>query len=180
MERLNGATLRETLRRDGRLALSRTLHVLGGVCQAVDAAHRRQLVHSDLKPENIFLTNEEVPKVLDFGIAKFVRPALDSTALTATGAVVGTLGYMSPERIRGGPPDPSWDFWALAVVAYEMLAGGRPFAETGSLDSFPALAAGTWIRLTDRQPELPSALDSVFARAFSSIPPSGRLARSFS
>ena len=73
MERLNGATLRETLRRDGRLAPSRTLHVMRGVCQAVDAAHRRQLVHRDLKPDNIFLTKEEVPKVLDFGIAKFVR-----------------------------------------------------------------------------------------------------------
>jgi Protein kinase domain len=170
MERLNGATLRETLRRDGRLAPSRTLHVMRGVCQAVDAAHRRQLVHRDLKPVNIFLTNEEVPKVLDFGIAKFVRLALDSTALTATGAVVGTLGYMSPEQVRGGAPHPSWDLWALAVVAYEMLASGRPFAETHPLDSFPAVAAGTWIRLTDRHPELPSALDSVFARAFSLDP----------
>jgi len=179
MERLNGATLRATLSRDGRLTRPRTLHVMRGVCQALDAAHRRQLVHGDLKPENIFLTNEEDPKVLDFGIAKFVRPALDSTALTATSAVVGTLGYISPERIRGGQPDPSWDLWALAVVAYEMLAGARPFAETGSLDSFLALAAGTWIRLADRQLELPSALDSVFARAFSLDPaerPTGALA----
>ena len=178
MERLNGATLRETLQRDGRLTLPRTLHVMRGVCQAVDAAHRRELVHRDLKPDNIFLTMEEVPKVLDFGIAKFVRPALDSTALTVTGAVVGTLGYMSPEQVRGGAPDPSWDLWALAVVAYEMLAGGRPFAEANSLDWLAAVAAGTWIRLTARQPELPSSLDSVFARAFSPDPaerPSGAL-----
>jgi serine/threonine-protein kinase len=178
MERLNGATLRETLRRDGRLTSSRTLHIMRGVCQAVDAAHRRQLVHRDLKPDNIFLTKEEVPKVLDFGIAKFVRPALDSTALTATGAVVGTLGYMSPEQIRGGAANPSWDLWALAVVAYEMLAGGRPFAETSSVDWFAAVARGTWIRLTGGPPELPSSLDSVFARAFSLDPaerPSGAL-----
>ena len=178
MERLNGATLRETLRRDGRLAPSRTLHVMRGVCQAVDAAHRRQLVHRDLKPDNIFLTKEEVPKVLDFGIAKFVRSALDSTGLTATGAVVGTLGYMSPEQVRAGAPNPSWDLWALAVVAYEMLAGECPFAETNSLDWFAAVAAGTWIRLNVRQPELPSSLDSVFARAFSLDPaerPSGAL-----
>lgn len=178
MERLNGATLRETLRRDGRLTPSRTLHIMRGVCQAVDAAHRRQLIHRDLKPDNIFLTKEEVPKVLDFGIAKFVRPALDSTALTATGAVVGTLGYMSPEQVRAGAPHPSWDLWALAVVAYEMLAGERPFAETNSLDWFAAVAAGTWIRLNVRQPELPSSLDSVFARAFSLDPaerPSGAL-----
>ena len=85
---------------------------------------------------------------------------------------------MSPEQVRGGAPNPSWDLWALAVVAYEMLAGGRPFAEASSLDWFPAVAAGTWIRLTDRQPELPSSLDSVFARAFSLDPaerPSGAL-----
>ena len=100
MERLNGATLRETLRRDGRLTLPRTLHVMRGVCQAVDAAHRRQLIHRDLKPDNIFLTLEEIPKVLDFGIAKFVSSALDSTALTATGAVVGTVGYMAPEQLQ--------------------------------------------------------------------------------
>jgi serine/threonine-protein kinase len=178
MERLNGATLREALRRDSRLAPSRTLRILRAVCQAVDAAHRRQLVHRDLKPDNIFLTNEEVPKVLDFGIAKFVRPALDSTALTATGDVVGTLGYMSPEQVRGGAPSPSWDVWALAVVAYEMLTGGRPFAEAVPLDWFAAVAAGTWIRVTDREPELPSSLDSVFAGALSLDPaerPSGAL-----
>jgi serine/threonine-protein kinase len=178
MERLNGATLGDTLRRDGRLAPSRTLHIMRGVCQAVDAAHRRQLIHRDLKPDNIFLTKEEIPKVLDFGIAKFARPSLDSTPLTATGAIVGTLGYMSPEQVRAGAPHPSWDLWALAVVAYEMLAGERPFAETNSLDWFASVAAGTWIRLNVRQPELPSSLDSVFARTFSLDPaerPSGAL-----
>ena len=141
-----------------------------GVCQAVDAAHRRGLVHRDLKPDNIFLTDEEVPKVLDFGIAKFVGPVVDSGALTVTGAVVGTLGYMSPEQVRGGMPDPSWDLWALAVVTYEMLAGGRPFADGNSFDWLAAVAAGPWIRLTTRRPELPSSLDSVFVRAFSPDP----------
>jgi len=178
MERLNGETLREALRRDGRLTQARTLHVMRGVCRAVDAAHRRELVHRDLKPDNIFLTKEEVPKVLDFGIANSVRLELDSDALTATGAIVGTLAYMSPEQVRGGAPNPSWDVWALAVVAYEMLTGGHPFAETNSLDWFAAVAAGTWIRLNVRQPELPSSLDSVFAPAFSLDPaerPSGAL-----
>jgi serine/threonine-protein kinase len=149
-----------------------------GVCQAVDAAHRRQLIHSDLKPDNIFLTLEEIPKVLDFGIAKFVSSALDSTALTATGAVVGTVGYMAPEQLRGGAPHPSWDLWALAVVAYEILAGGRPFAEASALDWLGAVAAEKWIRLTGRQPELPSSLDTLFARAFSLDPaerPTGAL-----
>jgi hypothetical protein len=178
MERLNGATLRETLRRDGRLTLPRTLHVMRGVCQAVDAAHLRHLVHRDLKPDNIFLTTEEIPKVLDFGIARFISPALESTALTVTGAVVGTVGYMAPEQLRGGAPHSSWDLWAIAVVAYEILAGGRPFAEASALDWLGAVAAGKWIRITGRQPDLPSSLDTVFARAFSPDPaerPTGAL-----
>ena len=133
----------------------------------MDAAHRRDLIHRDLKPDNIFVTEDEDPKVLDFGIAKFVRPVFDSTALTDTGAVVGTLGYMSPEQVRGGAPHPSWDLWALAVVAYEMLAGERPFEETNWRDWFAAVETGTWIRLTSRQLELPPSVDSVFARAFS-------------
>ncbi len=178
MELLKGATLKETLRREGHLTPSRALHVMRGVCQAIDAAHRRELVHRDLKPDNIFLTKDDIPKVLDFGIAKFVRSALDSVALTATGAPVGTLGYMSPEQIRGGAPSPSWDLWALGVVAYEMLAGRRPFADTGSVHLFAEVAGETWIRLAGGPLELPPALDSVFGRAFALDPaerPSGAL-----
>ena len=178
MERMNGATLREMLRRDGRLTLPRMLHIMRGVCQAVDAAHRCQLIHRDLKPDNIFLTLEEIPKVLDFGIAKFASSTVDSTALTATGAVVGTVGYMAPEQLRGGAPHTSWDLWALAVVAYEILSGGRPFAEASALDWLGAVAAGKWTRLADRRPELPSSLDTLFALAFALDPaerPTGAL-----
>jgi hypothetical protein len=183
MERLSGATVGETLRRDGFLTPVRVLHIMRGVCQAVDAAHRRQLVHRDLKPDNVFLTREEVPKVLDFGIAKFVRStpgatALTATALTAAGVVLGTVAYMSPEQIRGGEPSPSWDIWALAVIAYEMLASVRPFAAANSLDWFPHWQPDMWVRLIDRQPELPAALASLFDRAFSLDPaqrPSGAL-----
>jgi serine/threonine-protein kinase len=85
---------------------------------------------------------------------------------------------MAPEQLRGGAAHPSWDLWALAVVAYEILAGGRPFAEASALDWPGAVAAGKWIRLTGRQPDLPSSLDPVFARAFSPDPgerPTGAL-----
>jgi serine/threonine-protein kinase len=167
MELLIGATLRERLRRDGRFTPSHMLQVAHGVCHAVDAAHRRQLVHRDLKPDNIFLVADDVPNVLDFGIAKSLHEATESRSLTATGAVIGTPGYMSPEQIRGGTPQPSWDIWALAVVLYEMLCGGHPFGATTSHESYRAPGAETWIRLAVRQPELPSSLDAVFARAFS-------------
>jgi serine/threonine protein kinase len=135
-------------------------------------------VHRDLKPDNIFLVDDDVPKVLDFGIAKSLHGATESPALTATGAVIGTPGYMSPEQIRGGTPQPSWDVWALAVVFYEMLCGEHPFSATSSHRSYPASAADTWIHLAVRQPDL-SSLDAVFARAFSLDPadrPSGALA----
>ena len=131
MELLQGITLREEICAQKRLAPPRVVEIMRGVCAAVQAAHRRQLVHRDLKPENIFLARGEageVPKVLDFGIAKFLPEALQETADTQSGALIGTLAYMAPEQLRGQPVDPSWDLWALAVVTHEMLTGVRPFA----------------------------------------------------
>ena len=136
MELLEGRSLRDELQLHGRLDPSRARWILRGVCAAVEAAHRRQLIHRDLKPENIFLAeggdaSGEVVKVLDFGIAKFLGPAGNdaATRLTAaTGVVVGTPAYMSPEQRLGGSPDVQWDLWALAVVAYELLTGHIPSA----------------------------------------------------
>jgi serine/threonine protein kinase len=110
------------------------LPVLRGVCSAVSAAHDRGLVHRDLKPENIFLqalASGCVPKVLDFGVAKALdqgEVATGSAALgTAAGVLVGTLEYMAPEQVAGDDVSPSWDVWALSVVAYEMVTGRHPF-----------------------------------------------------
>jgi len=97
----------------------------------VDAAHAQQLIHRDLKPENIFLVRErDAAKVLDFGIAKFLAPAGTSGAASRPthAGLVGTPRYMAPEQLRGEEPSISWDLWALAVVAYEMLTGMHPFA----------------------------------------------------
>jgi serine/threonine-protein kinase len=164
MELLSGATLREALRQ-GRWSASRTLQVMRGVCLAVDEAHRRQLIHRDLKPENIFLVRDDVPKVLDFGIAKSVVVGSAATFLTATNVVAGTLDYMSPEQRRGGGADPSWDVWALAVIAYEMLHGEPPAADA--------------LRPATRPSGPSSSMHATFARAFAVEPrerPSGALA----
>jgi tRNA A-37 threonylcarbamoyl transferase component Bud32 len=179
MERLIGTTLRAALERAKRFDPSRTLHVLRGVCDAVDAAHRRHFVHRDLKPENIFLTEDDVPKILDFGIARSVHASSASAALTATGVVIGTLNYMAPEQVRGGTPDVSWDIWAIAVVAYEMLTGEHPCVELLAGGSRVSLLTAPRIRLGDKHPELPHSLADVFARTFSSDPaerPSNALA----
>ncbi len=148
MELLSGCSLREELSRCGRLVPKRVMEILTGVGSAVAAAHERQLLHRDLKPENICLTRSgsaETAKILDFGLAKLmVRYAgMESIPSTVHGMLVGTLPYMSPERIRGGTPMESWDIWALAVMAFEMLTGVHPFSTLttwGSLlveDCFP-------------------------------------------
>jgi eukaryotic-like serine/threonine-protein kinase len=135
MELLRGCTLRQELLRQQRIIPARAVEVLRGVCAAVEAAHERQLLHRDLKPENIFLAQagiQEVAKVLDFGLVKAIAPSEDEQTATlgdtGPGVLVGTLRYMSPEQLRGEVPSGSWDLWALAVVAYEMLTGAYPFA----------------------------------------------------
>ena len=141
MELLEGRTLREVLRAEGRIEGPRALAILGDVVAAVEAAHHRRLVHRDLKPENICLVSYgsgERAKVLDFGIAKFLpskNGELPGTHTTG-GALLGTPWYMSPEQLRGEEPDPSWDLWALAVIAFEMLSGSHPFASTTLRGSF--------------------------------------------
>jgi serine/threonine protein kinase len=131
MELLRGVTLRERLSAAGRLPLVDAEHVLHGVCAAVDAAHRRMLVHGDLKPENIFLARTEsgeAVKVLDFGLARSSAPGLEQLPAQR---VVGTPCYMAPGQILDEPPIPAWDVWALTVLAYE-LTGSLPFSPAGT------------------------------------------------
>jgi serine/threonine-protein kinase len=127
MELLEGAPLSHHIKQ-GRLAVDRVVHILAQALSALDEAHQQGLVHRDLKPDNIFLTrlgkDPDFVKVLDFGIAK----ALDGNAkLTASGVVIGTPTYMSPEQCRGAALDPRSDLYSLACIAYEMLAGRPPF-----------------------------------------------------
>lgn len=168
MELLEGITLRQELHREKRATPSRVVEILRGVCAAVDAAHRRQLVHRDLKPENIFLSRGEtgeIPKVLDFGVAKFLPAAAQATADTRSAVLVGTLPYMAPEQLRGLPIDPAWDLWALAVVTYEMLTGAHPFAGGTGAD-YSAVLMGRFTPLAAHLPEAPTRWQEFFERAF--------------
>lgn len=170
MELLEGLTLREELKRQKRFEPPRTVAILRGVCEAVEAAHRRLLVHRDLKPDNIFLVRAEtgeIPKVLDFGIAKFLPTDTQATADTGTGQLVGTIAYMSPEQWLGQPVDAAWDLWALAIVAYEMLTGAQPFAGgVTPADWQVALLAGRFTPVARHLPEAPAQWQEFFARAF--------------
>lgn len=169
MELLEGRSLREEVRHGGRLPAARVLEILRGVCAAVDAAHQRNLIHRDLKPENIFLARGiagEAAKVLDFGIAKFLPSdtLVTQDADTGAGVLMGTIRYMSPEQLRGGAVDPSWDLWALAVVAYEMLAGAHPFPTGNSLEFQHAVLAGQNTPIRTHVPEASAAWDDFFTK----------------
>ncbi|MDA2913138.1 protein kinase [Acidobacteriia bacterium AH_259_A11_L15] len=173
MELLQGTPLREELQQEKRLPARRTVEILRGVCAAVEAAHHRQMIHRDLKPENVFLVRGEpgeIPKVLDFGIAKFLPTASESTVDTGTGLLVGTLYYMAPEQLRGGSADPHWDLWALAVMAYEMLTGERPFAGATPPEWQSAVLAGQFTSLTTHLPSAPARWQEFFQRALALEP----------
>lgn len=128
MELLEGETLRAKLVA-GPLPIGRALGWALQIASGLAAAHEKGVMHRDLKPENLFISREGSVKILDFGLAKAVLPATAEGESPATipGTIVGTLGYMAPEQIRGGEVDQRTDIFAFGVVLYEMLSGTRPF-----------------------------------------------------
>lgn len=174
MELLQGQTLAERLKK-GALVLSEAMEISINVADALTAAHRQGIVHRDLKPANIMLTKSGA-KLLDFGLAKLKGPAmpLSMTTIgaattahgprTASGTILGTIHYMSPEQIEGREADGRTDIWALGVVIYEMVTGTRPFdGETGA-SIIGAVLKDTPPVLSSRQPLSPAALDHLVAR----------------
>jgi eukaryotic-like serine/threonine-protein kinase len=123
MEFVDGQPLVTILHDEGRLPVDWTLHVLGQAAEGLSAAHRAGVVHRDIKPGNIMVRPDGMVKITDFGIAQ----ARDATPLTRTGMVVGTAQYLSPEQAQGMEVTAASDVYSLGVVAYECLAGVRPF-----------------------------------------------------
>lgn len=123
MEYVEGANLKEYIRREGRLAPERALQIAAQVCEALEFAHGHGIVHRDIKPQNILLTTGGQVKVTDFGIAR----ALSSVTITQTGTVLGSVQYLSPEQARGAAVGRSADLYAVGVVLYEMVTGELPF-----------------------------------------------------
>ena len=123
MRFVEGGTLKELLSK-GRLNLHDCLDLISQICAALDYAHRRGVIHRDVKPSNVILDSEGAAYLMDFGIAKVVGKGSD---LTATGAAIGTPAYMAPEQAMGGDVDGRTDIYALGVVLYEMVVGRVPF-----------------------------------------------------
>jgi eukaryotic-like serine/threonine-protein kinase len=172
MELLEGITLRKELQFHSRLSPARILQVFEPLCAGLEAAHSRGLVHRDLKPENIFLVRASAPevvKITDFGIAKFLPRVADETSDTFTGVPLGTLRYMSPEQLRAGALNRSWDLWALSVIAYEALCGIHPFA-TAEVATLPgAILEANVTPLTSYFPEAPARWQEFFRHALAPL-----------
>jgi serine/threonine-protein kinase len=158
MDLLEGESLRARLDRERTLPLAETMRVAETVLAALEVAHAAGVVHRDLKPDNLFILRDGSLKLLDFGVAKLVKsdaPAASGT-LTATGAMVGTPFYMSPEQAFGEPIDGRADLFSLGVVLYECLAGEPPTRGDNLGQVLRRLTTGDLAPLRDRAPSVPA------------------------
>jgi eukaryotic-like serine/threonine-protein kinase len=152
-ELLEGETLRERLK-SGPLQLTRAVNIALQITHGLAAAHEKGLVHRDLKPENLFINRDGRVKILDFGLAKLSQNrsnglhAAEQMVSTNPGLIMGTVGYMSPEQLRGDAVDGRADIFAFGVILYEMLTGQRPFHGISPAETMSAI-------LTREAPDLP-------------------------
>jgi len=171
MELLDGETLLTRLERIGRMHPAVTLKMLEQVAEALEGAHQAGIVHRDLKPDNIWFWsgNKVFVKVLDFGVAK--TGMTTESLQTATGALVGTPQYMSPEQALGNRDiDHRSDLWSLAVIAMECLSGKRPFESAGLGDLLMKIVGGSPPPSRDLAPNLPAGLQEWWSKALARDP----------
>ena len=123
MELIQGKTLKDIIIEDGVLSWKWSVNIATQIASALDAAHKHNIIHRDIKPHNIMITEDGIAKVADFGIAK----AVSNSTITAFGTTIGSVHYFSPEHARGGFTDAKSDIYSLGIVMYEMLTGRVPF-----------------------------------------------------
>jgi len=168
MEFLNGRTLRQVIRQDGPLQLSRAVEIMRQVGSALDAAHAEGVVHRDLKSDNIMLINAsgaDYSKVLDFGIAKIQEPSEDS-GLTSPDLIIGTPQYMSPEQCSHSERiDARSDIYSLGVILYEMLVGHVPFVGDSPTAVMMKHLQDTPPSILFERPDLPAGVGTVVSKA---------------
>ena len=165
MEYLSGGSLDEVVRKDGAQAPMRAFAWLEEAARALDAAHAKGVVHRDVKPANLMLDRDGHVYVADFGIAS----SAGMVSLTMTGTVLGTAGYLAPEQAQGDRATPASDRYALGVVAWELLTGGRPF-ESESPTAEAAAHVNAPVPSVSSRSGLPRELDGVFEQALDKDP----------
>src|SRR6266704_7111508 len=155
-ELLEGHTLREHLLR-GPLSRRQAADFGLQIANGLAAAHDKHIIHRDLKPENLFITRDGRLKILDFGIAKLVTQPGRPT-LTKSGTIMGTVGYMAPEQVRGGDVDVRSDFFSFGSVLHEMLSGTQPFARGSTMETGAAILNDAPFGLPDQVPDKVSVI----------------------
>jgi serine/threonine protein kinase len=175
-ELLEGGTLREQVAH-GQLPVRRVIDYGVQIARGLAAAHEKGITHRDLKPENLFVTKDGRVKILDFGLAKLTqqRTVSDEDAATVSGGtepgvVMGTVGYMSPEQVRGKPADHHADIFAFGAILYEMLTGKRAFQKPTSAETMSAVLNEDPPAISQITPNLPPALQRVVHRCLEKNP----------
>src|SRR3954464_12286127 len=168
MEYVNGRTLKEVLTVEGRLMPRRALEIVADICSALDFSHRHGIIHRDIKPGNVMLTQTGQVKVMDFGIARAL--ASGATTMTQTSAVIGTAQYLSPEQARGEAVDARSDVYATGCVLFELLVGHPPF-----VGDSPVSVAYQHVREDPKAPsdivrDTPPDVDAIVLKALAKNP----------
>lgn len=163
---INGTDVGTLLKREGPMSPQRTVVVIEQLAAALDAAHAAGLVHRDVKPSNALITSRDFTYLIDFGIAHNVA----ATRVTKTGAIIGTLAYMAPERFTDGVTDARADVYSLACLLHECLTGAQPYPGDSAEQQITAHLALSPPRPADLNPAVPAAFDDVVARGMAKRP----------
>lgn len=168
MEFLEGGSLSDLLRQQGRLSEQAAAYFIGQAAQGLHAAHEAGLVHRDIKPANLLLSARGLLKVADFGIA--LAPSAQRARLTTTGGVIGTPGYLSPEVCLGEQVTPAADQFALGVVFFELLTGQVPFQDISPMRSMYAVVERPTPALSEHSVQLSPGLEAILLRMLAKKP----------
>jgi len=170
LEHVPGETLQARLKAlsaaNSRLPLQETIRIIAAVCEAAHYAHERSMIHRDIKPANIMINQDGEPVLMDFGVAKM----LSSQQHTATGAIVGTPSYISPEQVRGERPDSRADIYALGVVLFEMVGGRCPFDADSTLRLMLMHINEPVPDIRELADDVPNALVAVIEKSLAKFP----------
>jgi serine/threonine protein kinase len=166
MEYVDGKSLDDTIRTTGALPLCEALAIFHSVVEAIGYVHTNGILHRDIKSNNIKINSKGEVKLLDFGIAK----GDTSPQLTAAGAVIGTLQYLSPEQVLGGQADERSDIWALGVLLYEMVSGKVPFDATTLGRLCESITKSEYVAPSNINPGLPKTVEAIIVRCLKKNP----------
>jgi eukaryotic-like serine/threonine-protein kinase len=163
MEFVEGRTLRDIVKSEGKLPARRAMEIVADICAALDFSHRNGIIHRDIKPANVMITPAGAVKVMDFGIARAVADT--SSTVTQTANVIGTAQYLSPEQARGEPVDARSDVYSTGCLLYELITGVPPFQGDSPVAVAYQHVRENPVMPSARNPEVPRALDSIVMKA---------------